>query len=441
MTVGLGGIGFVWCRPVVVNDQWSLAFTSAASTGGLNTALSAFTQSQLAYLANCPYTATQFGDDEVLARNTAFGVRIKYTGKLMDRNGVTYTFEHPDRENLDTWTIQQIIDSNFCKQQAVLGKKWDAAVCCSGPVSPTNLEYTKDIYQGSSHVWIGIIVTGEPGDTYMIDYANRTEYLGPIISQKTMSHPAGTQYGSVIAAAKNQVLSTGPLKPSDSGGVWEKFKGFVSENVPMLIEGTKAAAGFVASAITGNPMGALSAMGSVANLLSPSHDVPKLMQHQIQPNSHPKATRLLKDSLTEAHQFTPYDPLVRDYFLWVVTTYDESSGFAYVGIPKSQMFCKPGNYLWDDNSSDQTLLCAAMNLVFLAYVATLQSTATEADIEYWSNRTQDLLDLYFGDDVPPTTKQRILNLSKFKEKQIEVEKPNPSNEAARKASTRPNFLM
>lgn len=402
MVVGEGGIGFVWIRPVACNDLWSCAFTNATSTGGLNTALSAMGGSSLAYLANCPYTAAMFGNDEILARNTSFGVRIKYTGELMGRNGVVYTFEHPDRDSLDAWTIQEIIDSNFCKQQAVLGKKWDAAVCGSGPVAPINLEYTKDPNQGSTNVWIGIIVTGKPGDTYMVDYANRTEYIGSSASQKTPTRPAGSQFGSAVAAVKDTVLSTGPLKPTDTKSVWDKFTSYVAESVPYLVEGAKAVGGAISSVVTGNPVGALTAANSMMNMFTMTQNTPKLLTHQVQAIKHTPSKQVHR--LGAAHSYTPYDPLIRHMFTWYFIATSSITHYSHIPIPKAELFIKPFDLPTVDVPEDQLPLCVCLNSCFICLT---QLVLLDPDSTPYSSITtyllyvQELIDTFFGDDVPP----------------------------------------
>lgn len=410
MVIGTGGIGFVWMRPIACNDQWSIAFTNAGSGGGLNTALSGMTGSSIAYLANCPYTAAMFGNDEILARNTSIGVRIKYTGELMGRNGVCYTFEHPDRDNLDSWTIQEVIDSNFCKQQAVLGKKWDAAVCASGPIAPQNLEFTKDIYQGSSHVWIGIIVTGKPGDSYMVDYANRTEYIGSAASQKTPTRPAGGQFGAAVAAVKDQVLSSGPLKPTDTRNAWDKFKEYISETVPMLTEGVKVAGGIMSTVVTGNPVGIVTAAGSAVNLMNQLtgrgavreiDGTHKLQAHQIQATKH-HGTKDVK-KLSAAHEFTPYDPLIRDMFNWVMFAIDESAYYSFIPLPKSEKFLRPFDTIFGSLTPEQVAIggyLAQVNEDFFLK-SNDPGTFTHAQVLTYLDKVQDLLDAYFSDEVPP----------------------------------------
>lgn len=406
MVVGEGGIGFVWIRPIACNDLWSVAFTNASSTGGLNTALSAMGSSTLAYLANCPYTAAMFGNDEILARNTAFGVRIKYTGELMNRNGVVYTFEHPDRDSLDAWTIQEVIDSNFCKQQAVLGKKWDAAVCGSGPVAPVNLEYTKDPAQGSTNVWIGIIVTGKPGDTYMVDYANRTEYIGSSASQKTPTRPAGSQFGSAVAAVKDTVLSTGPLKPTDTKSVWDKFTSYVSESVPYLVEGAKAVGGAISSVVTGNPVGALTAANSMMNMFTMSQNTPKLLTHQVQATKHTPPKQVKK--VGAAHAYTPYDPLIRHMFTWYFIGTSSITHYSHIPIPKAELFIKPFDSLTVDVPEDQLPLCVCLNSCFitLTQMVLLDPDSTPySSVATYLLAVQELIDTFFADDVPPVGKE------------------------------------
>jgi hypothetical protein len=396
LTVGTGGIGYIWIRPVAVNDQWSVAFSNSVSSPALGSALSSAISS-IAYLANCPYTSAQFGNEEVSARNTAFGVRIKYTGELMNRNGVVYSFEHPDRLDLSSWTFQEVIDSNFCRQQAVLGKNWDAAVCCSGPVAPSNLEYTSDIYQGTPGVWIGVIITGKPGDTYMVDYANRTEYLGSSISQKTMSHPAGSQYGSVIAAAKDQVLSTGPLRPTDAPSMFDKVKSFIGENLPFIVEGGRALGGLVSSMVTGNPAGAIMAAGAVSNLLSPTHNVPKLLNHQIH------SVRQKEQHLGTPYVFLPFDPLVQKMFDWRVGKFTDVDNYMFFhGSPKSEMFARPVYpRLWSELGDDEELFAMLRTVNNLSIAMCNDGEISVATYTEWFDRASELLAAYFNDDVPP----------------------------------------
>ena len=271
MVIGTDGYGFALIKPGAANNLASISCTSVTSAGGANTALSAFSNTQTYLQSNNPFDSTAFMNGNVSSRFTAYGIKIQYQGKLMDRNGISYIFEEPDNQSIEGWTPAELQSANFTRQSAVTEKQF--AVCHSGPTDPSDLEFRS----GSNGIWprgqaytMGILVVGVPGDKYMVDAAFRCEYLGNTVSGKTMTHPVGPQFGAAAAAHKTQLLETGPLKPSDSPSIFQKFKDFISDNGQFLWNGAQAIGKGVAAVVSRNPALAASALESVGNMFLPA---------------------------------------------------------------------------------------------------------------------------------------------------------------------------
>jgi len=264
MVIGTDGIGFALVKPSAASDLACVATTKVNSAGDLTTPLQGFTNTLSSYQSNNPFTTAAFMDGVVSARFTAYGISIQYDGKLMDRNGVVYCFEEPDNQSIESWTPNEIFSANFAKQSAVSEKKF--TVCHSGPTDPSDLEFqsgTAGTLPRGLDYTMGIIVSGLPGDKYIVNAVFRCEYIGNSVSGKTMTHPAGSVFGSVVAAAKDVVLKNGPLKPSDSPSMWDTVKNFVRENAPFLASaGTALAKGAAAIAMR-NPALGMSALGDL----------------------------------------------------------------------------------------------------------------------------------------------------------------------------------
>jgi len=264
MVIGQDGIGFALVKPAAAVDLPCVDTTTAASTGTLTTPLQGFSSTLQSYQSNNPFTVSSFMDGAVSSRFTAYGISVQYDGKLMDRNGVVYCFEEPDNQSLEAWTPNEIFSANFSKQYAVTEKKF--TVCHSGPTDPSDLEFrsgtTGTLPRGTDYT-MGIIVSGVPGDKYIVNAVLRCEYIGNSVSGKTMTHPAGGVFGAVVAAAKDVVLKSGPLKPADSPSLWETMKKFVAENAPFLANAGMAIGKGIAAIATRNPAIGMSALGDL----------------------------------------------------------------------------------------------------------------------------------------------------------------------------------
>jgi hypothetical protein len=268
MVIGTDGIGFALIKPVAAADLPCVDTTTATSAGTLTTALQSFTNTLQSYQSNNPFTTAAFMDGSVSARFTAYGISVQYDGKLMDRNGVVYCFEEPDNQSLESWTPNEIFSANFAKQYAVTEKKF--TVCHSGPTDPSDLEFrsgTAGTLPRGADYTMGIIVSGVPGDKYIVNAVFRCEYIGNSVSGKTMTHPAGGVFGAVVAAAKDVVLRGGPLKPADAPSMWQTVKNFVSENAPFLANAGMAIGKGIAAIATRNPAIGMSALGDLGSAI------------------------------------------------------------------------------------------------------------------------------------------------------------------------------
>jgi hypothetical protein len=109
--LGTTGFGCIFARPVSANDAQSVVGTTAASVGGSATLLSAFTNTTAQLATQVPYTTAQLTEG-VGARVVACGLRIKYIGQLMSRNGVVLSYEDPDHRDISTSFSFDTLGSN-----------------------------------------------------------------------------------------------------------------------------------------------------------------------------------------------------------------------------------------------------------------------------------------------------------------------------------------
>lgn len=258
MALGTTGYGFAAFKPAACNDNPSVVVTTAASVGGAATVLSSFTNTQTTSTVQLPYTSAQCAAG-VKTRLVAAGMRIKYIGKLMDRNGVVVGYEDPDNDAATSMTYNSINSNPYSKIERVGEKSWDMAVCYSGPTTPYDLEFnTGDYPRVVNNTNTVIAVSGVAGDIYEVEYIVHLEYIGNIVAGKTPSHADPTFFSKVVEVVKG-LTSSKPLQPSDSNTLWARFKEAVIGSFPVMLQGGKA----IGSALMGDIPGALKGIGTM----------------------------------------------------------------------------------------------------------------------------------------------------------------------------------
>lgn len=262
---GTTGIGYVIVSPVVTNNGTVITCTSALSVGGPATLFNAFT-------ATTPLTMPQFPLDDAArlagnfqARVVSYGIRIKYIGKLMDRNGVTTAFEEPDHRNVYSTANIATLNSVNGHPQSTLrrvgGDLWDSEVYYSGPVEPSEIEFVSTANPLGPYLSV-ICVQGEPADSYEFEYVQHTEIIGTLAVAKTASHADPATFGKILEASKTTAMD-GPLDSSRSPSFFSRFMEGAKALGPAILSGGK----MVAAVLSANlPAGLLEAASTSENL-------------------------------------------------------------------------------------------------------------------------------------------------------------------------------
>lgn len=235
MVVGTNGIGYATACPVGINDGAVIQVTTATSVGASTTIFSAFTNLLTGNLTQNPYNTAQFGSGNVQYRLVGCGLRIKYIGRMLDRNGVCLAYEDPDHLDVRARSYDAINGSVASDIVRVGDARWDQSVCYSGPVTPSEVEFVTGGYYCPGDCPMVIAVSGIAGDQYEVEYYQHTEFIGSVVSGKTKSHADGPAFGKSLEAIKG-LAATKPIEPSMLGSVWSSFKNAMSKSLPSIVE-------------------------------------------------------------------------------------------------------------------------------------------------------------------------------------------------------------
>ncbi len=284
MQLGTSGFGFAVCTPLGGNDGALIQCTTSTSVGISSAAFNTYTNLQNINNTQGLYTTAQITGGAVAWRKVAVGIRCKYIGPLANRNGVTIAYEHPDHKDSRTLSWDTVNSNPNTIVQRVGSEVWDATVCDSGPVSPTELEYvnTATVQQPSADAaYLLIAVSGTAGDRYEVEAFQHAEYIGTTVPQKTASHADPASFSKIVETLKGQT-AVKPLQPKDGPTLWERFKGFMSESLPSIVE---VGAG-VGNMLLGNEVGGAAMIldgGSklIGGSYSPPFRLPPSMQEKV----------------------------------------------------------------------------------------------------------------------------------------------------------------
>jgi len=234
MQLGTAGIGFVVITPTSANDAGFLQCTTSTTVLAPAALLSTATNVSNILCAQNQFTIVQVTSGAVATRLVAYGIRAKYVGQLMDRNGVITAYEDPDHQDVRRFSYDTLNSNPYSDIHRVGGEMWDASVCQSGPVTPSEVEFQSVVYPTNSNATLGLVVSGVAGDIYEVEGYLHYELIGQTVSNKTKSHAEPTFFGKVIEAAKN-ITDSGPLSPEKGPSFWSSFVDTVREGLPKLI--------------------------------------------------------------------------------------------------------------------------------------------------------------------------------------------------------------
>lgn len=236
--LGTSGIGFFGINPTTCNNVVCTVFSTTLSVGTAATAFNAFTNTGGTFMSQLPYDTTAFPAVGVglRARIVAFGVRIKYVGKLMDTNGVAASYEDPDTTDILglSWNNLNSLPYTTLDRVSTF-PHWDKSVCYSGPTTTAHIEYALASQPFGAVAWV-IGVSGLPNDLYEYEFYQHTEYIGKVVVGKTMSHAEPITYGKILETTKDATTDR-PLEPYMAPTLWERFKSKVSESLPSFVQG------------------------------------------------------------------------------------------------------------------------------------------------------------------------------------------------------------
>ena len=234
--VGVNGIGFIMMKPTGASNADSLHVTSEASVGGATTLFDDYTNLGVGLFDMLPFNILDFTSDNVRCRLVAAGIRIKYIGKLMERNGTVSALEDPDHINFGEYTFNQLDASPYCKVRRVGDDEWDSQVNYSGPVTPSDVEFNSDYYplNTNSESIMGIAVAGITGDQYQFEVVQHLEYVGTKVTGKTKSHADPTLFSKVQEVAKT-LTADRPLEPKEERSFWHSLGEAFESTLPAVI--------------------------------------------------------------------------------------------------------------------------------------------------------------------------------------------------------------
>jgi len=236
MTLGTSGVGYTCWKPTGANDAWGVTCTSASSVGTKTAALSTFTNTVTTNISMIPYNTAQIVSSNVAHRLVSGGIRIKYIGKLADRNGMCLSYEDPDSVSCDGQTWDYLGSNPYTTSHRVLEQDWDAAVCYSGPTEPSDLEFTNDsAYPRGNKSMFVIMASGVAGDEYSVECYQHLEYIGSAVVGKNKSHADPAAYAKVAEIVKGATEDRS-LEPSMLSKIWNGFKDAMSDTLPGLIQ-------------------------------------------------------------------------------------------------------------------------------------------------------------------------------------------------------------
>jgi len=279
VTLSSNGCGWVVLAPNIASDSPTGAYSTAGSTGGMDSAFNAgasWTTTSI-YFDTLPYTEADIVTDKtVQGRVVAIGCRARYVGVEDKRGGTYVSIEEQDHQDLYANSIYNTINKIKSMQNAYITSprgdgEWDIAVCYSGPTAPHEIDFQSDVNPLGPSVseatnFLGLFFGGTSdmaGQLVDVEIAYHVEYVGRKVPGKTVSHADTKTYGKVLETVK-EAAAIAPIEPSQLSSGFSTFISKVAESAPKLINFAMGAASTIA---TGNP---LPLLASGAQLFMPN---------------------------------------------------------------------------------------------------------------------------------------------------------------------------
>lgn len=269
--IGTQGIGFVALAPTLGSDCQNVWYTNAAFAGTAAAILSAnntpttgvlvATPTQLPYTADILCNQTQLDNERISGRIVAAGLKVTYTGTVLNQSGMYYGLTEPNHGCVSGAT-QADIGSYQCaairpvtrmpllvvahpltdvEDQPQFLFSASSSSHLLYPLSNANTAFNTTYrgptaYAAGTPIGIGaggpvsiIIISGVAGQTFQIDVIQHVEYMGNL-SQATQTRTHQDAAGAeIVRAAVDQTVAQQSNSYMDTYRKWKSFVGFATE--------------------------------------------------------------------------------------------------------------------------------------------------------------------------------------------------------------------
>lgn len=240
LQLGTTGFGFVAFLPAWGVNSNNVSSTTSASVGGINTNFGSFTNLITSSFTELPYPAASFGSD-LEGRFVAGGIRIRYTGKYADQNGLIVAYCDLDHSSVtNAQSFQTIANLRNTRRIVVTGTVfaagkdlWNAQVCDNGPVLSSEYSYAAASSVQSTPYMI-LAIQGIAGDSYEFEVVQHCEIIGRAVANLTASHTDPVGFPAVDQKMKG-AFDAGPPQKAESPGILTRIKEGIFDVLPKLI--------------------------------------------------------------------------------------------------------------------------------------------------------------------------------------------------------------
>lgn len=186
--VGTNGLGWIMARATPVNDGTCAVYTDANYAGSTAAQLDSDAFGTVFVNHNSPFAAARLADRTLQARLVAFGIRVRYIGKEVDRGGTITAFQDPAHETLNQngHSYNQI--RGYDRAVTVANKRqWVAATYV--PIDYFTAERWHDsVLDGATaNFCLALLIADTPGLRYEYEYFAHFEYIGHNVRAKTVN--------------------------------------------------------------------------------------------------------------------------------------------------------------------------------------------------------------------------------------------------------------
>lgn len=265
LAIGTGGVGFIAVDPNVSNNEASIWYSTPTFAGTTipNAAVGSGPPVGVseAALNSGGYSSAQLGNgvSSVMGRLVSVSVAVQDVSPQLNRGGVIYGLTQPEHEGIDGYSVSQLAAYQESYVQPNDGRKhWIAAY----GIDPNELAYPNTLSIGTEYTSpfsrkcdqyyaagttrpiMGFLLSGLPGNTYMVEIVQHVEYIGQLsvpMQSRTDSDPEGLGKAQEALANTSAIANAHPEK-SLLQCAGEAIK-FVTQHAPVVVDFIKFASG------------------------------------------------------------------------------------------------------------------------------------------------------------------------------------------------------